>query len=147
MTNEELMLQAIEEAKKSEEPIKCGALIAKDGEIIAVAHNKQRKTNNATAHAEIVALAEAGRKLGRKNLDDCVMYCTCEPCVMCLSGIIFAKIPKLYFSAKIEDAFLGHLPIALSSEDLLKTSDHKIEIIAEFMKEASEVLYGKMGRC
>ena len=134
MTNEALMLQAIEEAKKSSEPLKCGVVISKDGEIVAKTHNEQRETNNATAHAEIIAIKEAGQKLGRKNLDDCVIYCTCEPCIMCLSAIIFAKIPQLYFGTTLKNASPDHMPIKLSSDELLKTSDHKIKIVAEFMK-------------
>lgn len=134
MTNEELMLQAIEEAKNSSEPLKCGVVIAKDGEIVAKTHNEQRKTNNATAHAEINAIKEAGQELGKIRLEDCVIYCTCEPCTMCLSAIILAKIPKLYFGTTLIDASPNYLPIKLSSEDLLKTTDRKIEIVAEFMK-------------
>lgn len=140
MTNEELMLHSINEAKKSSEPLKCGVVIAKDGKIIAKTHNEQRKTNNATAHAEILSIKEAGQKLGRKNLDDCVIYCTCEPCTMCLSAIIFAKIPKLFFGTILKNASPDHMPISLSSEELLKTSSHKIEIIPEFMKHDTEVL-------
>lgn len=143
MTNEELMLQAIKEAKKSGEPLKCGVVIAKDGKIVAKTHNEQRKTNNATAHAEIIAIKEAGQVLGRKNLDNCVIYCTCEPCTMCLSAVILAKIPKLYFGTMLKNASPDHMPINLSSDELLKTSDHKIEIVAEFMKENSETLLSK----
>jgi tRNA(Arg) A34 adenosine deaminase TadA len=140
MTNEELMLQAIEEAKKSTEPLRCGVVIAKDGEIIAKTHNEQRKTNNATAHAELLAIQEAGKMSGRKNLDDCVMYCTCEPCTMCLSAAIFARIPKLYFGTTLKSASADYMPIRLSSDALLKTSDHKIEIFAGFMREDCDVL-------
>jgi tRNA(Arg) A34 adenosine deaminase TadA len=143
MTNEELMLQAIEEAKKSSEPLKCGVVIAKDGEIVTKTHNEQRETSNATAHAEIIAIKEAGQKLGRKNLDDCVIYCTCEPCTMCLSAVIFAKIPKLYFGTTLKNASPDHMPINLSSDELLKTSSHKIEIIPDFMRRESEVLLAK----
>lgn len=140
MTDEELMLQAIEVAKKSSEPLKCGVVIAKDGEVIAKTCNQQRKINNATAHAEILAIKEAGQKLGRKSLDDCIIYCTCEPCSMCLSAVIFAKLPKLYFGTTLKEASPDHLPIALTTKDLLKTSTHKIEIIPEFMKEKSKIL-------
>lgn len=136
MTNEELMLLAVEEAKNSSEPLKCGVVIAKDGEVVAKTYNQQRKTNNATAHAEINAIKEAGQKLGRKNLEDCVIYCTCEPCTMCFSAIILAKVPKLYFGTTLKNASPNYLPIKLPTEELLKTTDHKIEIVREFMKEA-----------
>ncbi len=140
MTSEELMLQAIEEAKKSSEPLKCGVVIAKDGEVVVKTHNAQRKTNDATAHAEIIAIKEAGHALGGKNLDKCVIYCTCEPCTMCLSAIVFAKIPKLYFGTTLKNASPDNMPIRLSSAELLKTCDHKIEIVAEYMKKESEAL-------
>ncbi len=143
MTNEELMLQAIDEAKRSSEPLKCGVVIVKDGEVVAKTHNEQRETNNATAHAEIIAIKKAGQKLGRKNLDDCVVYCTCEPCTMCLSAIIFAKIPKLYFGTTLKNASPNHMPINLSSDELLKTSSHMIEIVPEFMREENEALLVK----
>ena len=142
MNDKDLILQAIEEAKNSEEPLKCGVIIAKDGVIVAKTHNEQRKTNNVTAHAEIIAIKEAGQKLGRKNLDDCVIYCTCEPCTMCLSAIIFAKIPKLYFGTLLKNASPNHLPITLTTAELLNHSKHKIEIISEFMSgQCAKLLY------
>lgn len=140
MTDEELMMQAIKEAKKSREPLKCGVVIAKDGKIISNTYNQQRETNNATAHAEMIAIKEAGQKLGRKNLDDCVIYCSCEPCVMCLSAIIFAKIPKLFFGTTLISASPNYLPIAITTKELLDKSTHKTEIVPEFMKSESETL-------
>lgn len=97
------MLAAIAEAKKSKEPIKCGAVIVKNGKIIAKAHNTQRKTKDASAHAEINVIRKAGRKTGSKYLEGFVIYCTCEPCVMCLSTIIFAKINKLVYGLSLRD--------------------------------------------
>lgn len=69
MKDKDFMSLALEEAKRSIDIIGCGAVIAKDGEVVAKAHNTQRKTNNASAHAEINAIGEAGKKLGSKNLD------------------------------------------------------------------------------
>ena len=74
-----------------------GAVIVKDGEIISKAHNEVLKTNDPTAHAEMVAIRRASKKLGRFNLSDCDIYSTCEPCPMCFSAIHWAKIKKLYF--------------------------------------------------
>jgi len=81
-----------------------GAIIVKNGEIIAKAHNRVIKTNDPTAHAEIEAIREASRKLGRFDLSDCEIYSSCEPCPMCLSAIYWAKIKKLYFACTKEDA-------------------------------------------
>jgi len=81
-----------------------GAVIVKDGEIISKAHNEVLKTNDPTAHAEMVAIRRASKKLGRFNLSDCDIYSTCEPCPMCFSAIHWAKIKKLYFICSKEEA-------------------------------------------
>ncbi|MCX7748381.1 MAG: nucleoside deaminase [Clostridia bacterium] len=81
-----------------------GAVIVKDGEIISKAHNKVVKTNDPTAHAEVLAIREASRKLGRFDLSDCEIFSSCEPCPMCFAAIHWAKIKKLYFGCTREDA-------------------------------------------
>jgi guanine deaminase len=81
-----------------------GAVIVKDGKIIARAHNKVIKTNDPTSHAEINAIREASKKLNRFNLSGCEIYSSCEPCPMCLSAIYWAKISKLYYGCTKEDA-------------------------------------------
>ena len=84
-----------------------GAVIVKDGEIIAVAHNEVLGTNDPTAHAEIVAIRKATAKLERFDLSGCELYSTCEPCPMCLSAIHWAGIKKLYFGADRHDSTVG----------------------------------------
>lgn len=81
-----------------------GAVIVKDGEIIAAANNQVLATNDPTMHAEIAAIRIATKKLGRFSLHDCRIYATCEPCPMCMAAIIWAKIPKLYYGANRKDA-------------------------------------------
>ena len=81
-----------------------GAAIVKDGEIIAIGHNEVIKTNDPTAHAEIVAIRKATKLLGRFDLSDCEIYSTCEPCPMCFSAIHWAKMKTLYFAANRYDA-------------------------------------------
>ncbi len=143
MDDKDLMLLALKEAKQSEEFVGCGVVIAKNGGVIAKTYNKQRKTNNATAHAEINAIQEAGQRLGNKNLERCVIYCTCEPCSMCLSAIIFAKISKLFYGTTMKETFPDNLPITLTTNELLAHSKHKIEIIEGFMKDECSVLLKK----
>lgn len=138
MHDQDFMMLAIKEAEQSQEPVRCGVVIAQNGLIVASAHNQQRVSHNATAHAEILALQEAGQKLKRKNLHDCVIYCTCEPCTMCLSAIIFAKIPKLFFGSSLSE--LEHLPIRLTTSALLETSDHHISVTGSFLKEECDRL-------
>lgn len=81
-----------------------GAVIVKDGRIIARGCNRVIRTKDPTAHAEIVAIRRASKKLGRFDLSDCEIYSTCEPCPMCLAAICWAKIPKIYFGCTKEDA-------------------------------------------
>ncbi len=81
-----------------------GAVIVKDGEIIAVGHNHVVESNDPTAHAEIVAIRKASKLLGRFDLSDCEIYSQCEPCPMCFSAIHWAKMKTLYYGATRYDA-------------------------------------------
>jgi len=74
------------------------------GEVIAASHNQVLISHDPTMHAEIAAIREATAKLKRFSLHDCEIYSTCMPCPMCLSAIIWAKIPKLYYGATAVDA-------------------------------------------
>ncbi len=76
-----------------------GAVIVKDGQVIASAHNLTEINNDPTAHAELLAIREACAKLGTPRLMDCDMYVTLEPCPMCATAISFARIRRLYFGA------------------------------------------------
>lgn len=96
------MLEALKEAEKAREKgeIPIGAVIVKDGEIIGRGHNLTETEKDPTAHAEIVAIRQAGRKLretlGWRRLTGCSMYVTVEPCSMCAGAIVWARIEKLY---------------------------------------------------
>lgn len=96
------MLEALKEAEKAREKgeIPIGAVIVKDGEIIGRGHNLTETEKDPTAHAEIVAIRQAGRKLGEtlgwRRLTGCSMYVTVEPCSMCAGAIVWARIEKLY---------------------------------------------------
>ncbi len=81
-----------------------GAVIVHEGRIIARAHNEVLKTNDPTAHAEIVAIRKASARLGRFDLGDCEIWSTCEPCPMCFAAIHWAKIPLLHYGCTHEDA-------------------------------------------
>ena len=76
-----------------------GAVIVKDGKVIAKAYNKRNFKRLATAHAEILAIEKACKKLNDWRLDDCEMYVTLEPCPMCAGAIVNSRIKKLYFGA------------------------------------------------
>lgn len=81
-----------------------GAVIVKDGKIIARGHNEVTSTNDPTAHAEVVAIRNACRELRTFQLEGCEIYASCEPCPMCLGAIYWARPAKIYFAATREDA-------------------------------------------
>lgn len=95
------MKAALKEAekayKKGEVPI--GAVIVREDKIIARAHNAREESNIATAHAEIICIEKACKKLKSWRLDDCEIYITVEPCPMCAGAILNARIKKAYFGA------------------------------------------------
>ena len=96
------MKEALKEAykayEKKETPI--GAIIVKDGEIIARAHNLTEELKDPTAHAEILAIRKASKKLGGWRLVDCDLYVTMEPCIMCSGAIANSRIKKLIIGTK-----------------------------------------------
>ena len=98
------MNQAFLLAKKAQShgDVPIGAVIVKDGKIIARGENRVQKSKNPTLHAEIVAINKACKKLGAKFLDDCDIYVTLEPCAMCATAISFARIKNIYFAATDE---------------------------------------------
>lgn len=98
---EKFMIEALKEAKKAYEKqeVPVGAVIVKNGKIIARAHNLKETKNIVTAHAEILAIEKASKKLNSWRLIDCDMYVTLEPCTMCMGAIILARIKNLYIGA------------------------------------------------
>jgi tRNA(Arg) A34 adenosine deaminase TadA len=81
-----------------------GAVIVRKGKIVAIGNNQVTSTNDPTAHAEMVAIRAACKKLKAFQLDDCELYTSCEPCPMCLSAIYWARLKKIYFANTREDA-------------------------------------------
>lgn len=81
-----------------------GAVIVKDNEVIATGVNSVTSTNDPTAHAEVVAIRHACSKLGTFNLSGCEIYTTCEPCLMCLGAIYWARLATIYYGASRNDA-------------------------------------------
>ena len=104
--DEELMREAIrlsrESITKGGGPF--GAVIVRNGEVIAAASNSVVPDNDPTAHAEVNCIREACRKLGTIDLSDCVIYTSCEPCPMCLGAIYWAHIGKIYYANTRKDA-------------------------------------------
>lgn len=84
-----------------------GAVVVREGEIIASAHNEVLKTNDPTAHAEITAIRRASEVLGTFDLSECILYTSCYPCPMCMGAIFWARIPIVYYASSMEDATEG----------------------------------------
>ncbi|HYE82235.1 MAG TPA: tRNA adenosine(34) deaminase TadA [Clostridia bacterium] len=95
------MQKALEEAQKAfdKDEVPVGAVIVRNGEIVAAAHNCRELSKDATAHAEMLAIREACEALGGWRLLDCDMYVTLEPCTMCSGAIMHARIERLYIGA------------------------------------------------
>ena len=101
---EKFMKQSLKEAKKAYKKLEVpvGAIIVKDGKIIARAHNQKETKFDTTKHAEILAIQKASKKLGSWRLIDCDMYVTLEPCSMCAGAIINSRIKNVYIGASDE---------------------------------------------
>lgn len=113
------MLIAINEAKKAKKKgeVPIGAVIVKNGKIIAKNHNRKETKNIVTKHAEILVIEKANKKLKSWRLNDCILYVTMEPCMMCTGAIIQARIKKVIYG--VENINFGY------SNELIK---NKIEV-------------------
>ena len=132
------MQVALCEAKRAAEigEVPVGAVIVKDGEIIASAHNLRETTGDATAHAEVLAIREACDALGGWHLDKCTLYVTLEPCPMCMGAIVNSRLGNVVFGAKDAKAGACGSVIDLRSYPL----NHKPHVVSGFMSEESLTL-------
>lgn len=134
MTKEELMRRAIELSENSVRngggPF--GAVIAKDGEIIAEGSNKVTINNDPTAHAEVCAIRNACKVLNTFELANCVIYTSCEPCPMCLGAIYWARLSKIFYANDRKDA----AEIGFDDDFIYE----EIAIEPQYRKKPSEIL-------
>ncbi len=137
MTEEDYIRAAIEEAKlaKAAGEWPFGAVIVRDGQIIARAACTETRTKNVLGHAELQAINSACLALARNDLRDCAIYGTNEPCFMCASAIFQAKIPKVTFALARTD--LPHLlrERKLRIEDLAKDAGYQVQITKGILKD------------
>ncbi len=119
-----------------------GACIVKDGKIISCVHNLVWKSMDITAHAEIHAIRDACKKLNTIDLSGCVIYSTCEPCPMCFSACHWAKISKIVYGTKIEDAKnFGFSELTISNKKMKQSGNSSIEVIGDFLLEENLKLF------
>lgn len=116
-----------------------GAVIVKDGKIIARGFNKVVSTNDPTAHAEVVAIREACKVLNNFQLNGCELYTSCEPCPMCMAAIYWARPDKVYYgNSKTDAAEIGFDDDFIYQEISLPYSERKIPILRIMEIEALE---------
>jgi len=116
-----------------------GAVIVKDGEIIAATGNTVTTTNDPTAHAEIAAIRIACKKLNTFSLEGCIIYASCEPCPMCLGAIYWARIDKLYYANTKKDAAkIGFDDHFIYQEIALEPSNRNLQTQQIMRSEALE---------
>jgi len=129
-----------------------GAVIVKDGVVLAKASNEVLKTNDPTMHAEINAIRKASKKLASFDLSGCVLYSSCTPCPMCLAAIKWANIKTVYYGATAKDAdeigfrdeiFYGELNIKKIKGIELSQCDREVclEPFEEWKKKEDRVTY------
>ena len=142
--DEKYMLLAIDEAKKakSEDEVPVGAVIVRNGEVIASAYNTREYGKNALYHAEIKAIDEACKKLGGWRLVGCTMYVTLEPCPMCAGAIINARVERVVFGAPDHKAGAFGTMINLTDYPLFKPEivggvlkDECAQMLTDFFKK------------
>lgn len=130
---------ALEEAEKAREKgeVPVGAVIVKNGEIIAKAHNLKESLNDPTAHAEILAIREACNKLNNWRLHGCEMYVTLEPCPMCAGAILQSRLSKIYIGT-FDDTTgaAGSVVNILQNHNL----NHFLEVVWENDEKCSKIL-------
>lgn len=134
--HQEFLQMAIDESRFSVEhgSSPFGAVIVKDGNVIAKAHNSVVPSNDATAHAEVNAIRMAGKNLNTFDLTGCILYTSCEPCPMCLNAAKWANIKEVYFAADRNDAD------KIGFRDRVFYDQNNIELKRILLSEATDVM-------
>ncbi|RWR07159.1 tRNA adenosine(34) deaminase TadA [Siminovitchia fortis] len=135
MEREERYMQlAIAEAKKAEnmQEVPIGAVVVLNGEVVAAAHNRRETDQNAVAHAELLAIEEACKKLGTWRLEGAELYVTLEPCPMCSGAIILSRIQKVVYGASDPKAGCAGTLMNLLEDERF---NHQSEVISGVLGE------------
>jgi tRNA(adenine34) deaminase len=137
--NERLMTEALDEARRCLEwgDVPIGAVVVRGEEIVSRAGNQRHRLGDPTAHAEILALREAGTALGSWRLDGCSIYVTLEPCAMCAGAMVLARVDRVVFGAADPKAgFAGSLGDLVGDARL----NHRVEVEGGVLADESSAL-------
>lgn len=132
--HEDFMKAAIEEAKKAEllGEVPIGAVVVKGGEIISRGHNLRETSQNPITHAEILAIQATAEQIGSFRLEDCTLYVTLEPCVMCSGAIVMSRVPTVVYGAKDPKGGTVDSLMHLLNEP---SFNHRAEVISGVLEE------------
>jgi tRNA(adenine34) deaminase len=133
------MSLALREAQRAldEDEVPVGAVIVQGGRVVARAHNRPIHLNDPTAHAEILALRRAAKKLGNYRLNDCTLYVTIEPCAMCAGAIVQARLQRVVFGASDPKAGAGGSALKILNHPRL---NHRVEVLRGVMPEDCAII-------
>ena len=144
---EKFMREAIRQAKlaKGKGDYAVGAVLVKEGKIVSTCSNRSKRDESPIAHAETLAIIEACKVSKSRHLSDCILYSTNEPCSMCASVIVWAKLKGVVYGARVEDMknyrkqFANHdylwRTIDVSCKEIIDKSTEKIEIVKDFLRD------------
>ena len=133
--HEQFMRRALQEAEQAllEDEVPVGAVIVRQGRVIASAHNQRVQLRDPTAHAEMIAITQAAATIGDWRLEDCTLYVTLEPCVMCAGGIVQARIPVVVYGAADPKAGAVASLYQLLNDPRL---NHRAQVIPQVLADA-----------
>ena len=124
-----------------------GCAIAKQGEIVAVSHNRVWATTDITAHAEINALREACAHVQNVHLDEAIVATTCEPCPMCMAALHWARVGTVYYGATIADAEqAGFNELSCSATELCRLGGSRVRLLPGLLTEECRELFAEWKR-
>lgn len=118
-----------------------GCVVVKNGEIIGEGHNQVTSANDPTAHAEVMAIRDACKKLGTFQLDGCVIYTSCEPCPMCLGAIYWARAEKIFIACTREDAAEAGFDDAFIYEEIGKDASERSVPTMNILREEALAVF------
>jgi guanine deaminase len=118
-----------------------GAVVARNGKVIAKGHNEVLLTNDPTRHAEVCAITRAAKLIGNPHFKGCEIYTTTEPCVMCFAAIHWARIERVYFGTSVRDVHkLGFNELPISNRRLKTLSQSKVRIEPGLLRDECRAL-------